>query len=683
MPRFLTRSLPFFLVFIFAFFSSAALAQDSGFRSAYEAFLNKDYAGALARARAGGAAGPDLKDYERWMLGKSKLETGDFPGAIADLAAVTKDEPGSLLAPRARAALGSAYFGKGDFKKASEILQQALPTLSGDVKAEALYVLGQAELAAGDKVAAIAHWKQAYLETPGSSVEEGVLAKLESFQAATFSSEEKLRRANGLFDAKKYGKALEVYESILAGTPGDSAARVMKGECLFNLKRYGDAALYLEGAGTGLPAERARAARLHLGISLLRSQQESRALGALADVQSQYPGTPEGEEALYRIGMIYLEAGRFEEAGTAMERLAGAYAQGNFRDKGLWAVSWAAYKRSAWGEAKKFLQLMELGAADGPTQGKALYWLGRVFEKTGEGKQAQTQWTRAGQVAPYSYYGVLALKRLKGIESISSVPDLPPEWRVGKSAPAAAGGSGSAAVPSGDYHLKKALALYRIGLGKESLPEIAALIEENKGHPAALAHVLEAAKKSDAFYLSILLGQKYWEHFKGLFPTPAVAEDYRTGLLYPYAFRSLVETSAREFSLEPFLVVGLMRQESGFMPWAVSSANAQGLMQLLPSTAAPRARALGLSGYDLFDPADNIRLGTGELANMLSRFDGNWIQAFAAYNAGPGRARQWAQEFGGLPPDEFVEEIPFSETNLYVKLVLRNYWSYRLLYGRS
>jgi soluble lytic murein transglycosylase len=92
---------------------------------------------------------------------------------------------------------------------------------------------------------------------------------------------------------------------------------------------------------------------------------------------------------------------------------------------------------------------------------------------------------------------------------------------------------------------------------------------------------------------------------------------------------------------------------------------------------------LGLSGYDLFDPADNIRLGTAELANMLSRFDGNWIQAFAAYNAGPGRARQWAQEFGGLPPDEFVEEIPFSETNLYVKLVLRNYWSYRLLYGRS
>jgi soluble lytic murein transglycosylase len=86
-----------------------------------------------------------------------------------------------------------------------------------------------------------------------------------------------------------------------------------------------------------------------------------------------------------------------------------------------------------------------------------------------------------------------------------------------------------------------------------------------------------------------------------------------------------------------------------------------------------------MSGFDLMNPADNIRLGTAELAAMLERFSGNWIHAFAAYNAGPARVQKWAAEFGSLAPDEFIEEIPFAETNLYVKLVLRNYWSYKML----
>ena len=105
-------------------------------------------------------------------------------------------------------------------------------------------------------------------------------------------------------------------------------------------------------------------------------------------------------------------------------------------------------------------------------------------------------------------------------------------------------------------------------------------------------------------------------------------------------------------------------------------------MQLLPSTAAPRARALGLSSFDLFNPADNIRLGSHELSEMIKRFGGNWAYAIAAYNAGPGRSDQWSASFGNLKTDEFIEEIPYAETNLYVKLVLRNYWVYRML-GKS
>ena len=164
------------------------------------------------------------------------------------------------------------------------------------------------------------------------------------------------------------------------------------------------------------------------------------------------------------------------------------------------------------------------------------------------------------------------------------------------------------------------------------------------------------------------------------FADPQSAESFRTSLQYPFAYRSLIEQSAAQQGLPAALIVALMRQESAFMPWISSSANARGLMQLLPSTATPRAKAAGIPVGDLFDPTYNIQVGSAELKAMLERFSNNWLLAFSAYNAGPGRAKEWSSSFGELKPDEFTEEIPFAETNLYVKLVLRNYWSYRTLY---
>ncbi len=154
------------------------------------------------------------------------------------------------------------------------------------------------------------------------------------------------------------------------------------------------------------------------------------------------------------------------------------------------------------------------------------------------------------------------------------------------------------------------------------------------------------------------------------------AENYRNQIQFPVAFKTLVQKYAREYSVSPYLVMALMRQESAFQPWVSSSANAQGLMQLLPSTANMRAKALGIRLEDLFDPEQNIQVGTAELSNLLGRFSGDWVGTIAGYNAGPGRPPQWRAQFGKLDPDEFIEEIPFSETNLYVKLVLRNYWIY-------
>jgi soluble lytic murein transglycosylase-like protein len=154
-------------------------------------------------------------------------------------------------------------------------------------------------------------------------------------------------------------------------------------------------------------------------------------------------------------------------------------------------------------------------------------------------------------------------------------------------------------------------------------------------------------------------------------------------MVYPTPFWNDVAQQARGTAVDPYLVLSIMRQESAFATTAVSSAGARGLMQLMPGTAQMVSRRLQLGTVTnalLEQPQFNIMLGTHYFASMLQRYDGNVVLALAAYNAGPGRADRWRQEWPATPQDEFIERIPFQETRLYIKLVLRNMMNYERLY---
>jgi soluble lytic murein transglycosylase len=124
-----------------------------------------------------------------------------------------------------------------------------------------------------------------------------------------------------------------------------------------------------------------------------------------------------------------------------------------------------------------------------------------------------------------------------------------------------------------------------------------------------------------------------------------------------------------------------MRQESAFDAGAVSSAGATGLMQLMPSTAAEEARRLGLGGEDFRVPSTNILLGTAHLGRLLKSF-GQLEKALAAYNAGSGAVRSWT-DGGARNLEEWVEDIPYPETNDYVRKVMGNLCVYNALEGRK
>lgn len=142
---------------------------------------------------------------------------------------------------------------------------------------------------------------------------------------------------------------------------------------------------------------------------------------------------------------------------------------------------------------------------------------------------------------------------------------------------------------------------------------------------------------------------------------------------FPLASQDGLVPQAQEAGIDPSWAYAILRAESAWMADARSGADARGLMQLLPSTAALVAKRNGITwtgGDSLYDPITNIILGTRYLAQMADRFNGAPWLASAAYNAGPGKVDQWLEARGTLPPDLFIATIPYKETREYVARVM-------------
>jgi len=160
----------------------------------------------------------------------------------------------------------------------------------------------------------------------------------------------------------------------------------------------------------------------------------------------------------------------------------------------------------------------------------------------------------------------------------------------------------------------------------------------------------------------------------------ACSRAYR--LAYPLAWWDTVLRWSSAYGVDPYLVLAVMREESGFLHTAVSSSDARGLMQLLPSTArwiAEEKLKIPYRESDLFSPDFNIRLGTWYLSHLLDQFGGDTAKAVAAYNGGQGNLRRWTS--GGIAsPGDLPAALRFTETREYLAKVLNSWLIYRWLY---
>jgi soluble lytic murein transglycosylase len=280
-----------------------------------------------------------------------------------------------------------------------------------------------------------------------------------------------------------------------------------------------------------------------------------------------------------------------------------------------------------------------------------LYWRGRAHAALGRGEEAKLYFHQL--VGQHHFYGLLSAEEL-------SQPILAPA----KPAPPTAAELAEASANTG---LINALKFYELELRFEGNREWNWQLR--KMNDRQLLAAGEFARRSDALDRMV-----------------ASADRAKVELdlvqRYPTPHEDIMQAATAGIGLDRAWVYGLIRQESRFVKTARSVVGASGLMQIMPRTATYVAKKIGMSGFTLTglnDTRTNITLGTQYLNMVLSNLGGSQTLATAAYNAGPGRPRQWRATLE--KPVEgaiFAESIPFSETRGYVKNVLANATWYSL-----
>ena len=160
-------------------------------------------------------------------------------------------------------------------------------------------------------------------------------------------------------------------------------------------------------------------------------------------------------------------------------------------------------------------------------------------------------------------------------------------------------------------------------------------------------------------------------------------EDKILKILYPIKYKEYVYKYSDELDMDPMLTFAIIKTESNFDKNAESKSGAIGLMQLMESTAKEQAKKMNIqySKEILYNPEQNLRLGLNYFNTLLDYYNQNYILAFAAYNAGIGNVQTWINN-GIIKEDgSDIENIPFKETNMYVRKILNTYEKYNKIYN--
>ena len=442
--------------------------------------------------------------------------------------------------------------------------------------------------------------------------------------------------------------------------------------------------------GTPLAPEQA----LTIGRSLLRGNRDQRGRGEamLLELAHDHPDSPEALAAAallsepLRPDPVLLDAlpksvqTASVDVAAARVRLAGgegglAVLQRWPDDPASWQLQWdlarEALLAGRWDEADTWLSAIPEAQLPDPLRARQQFWRGFSASKRGNDDDARQIWQALVSTQPPGYYTWRASARLEGadlpeLSGMEAISGLEADgMEADRSQP-------WTALDSGDPLIDQ---LWRLGWNREALETWQS--RDPAGDPSPQDLLVEGR-----LLMSV---NDYWSGLSRLWKSSLrlVDPDCPTRFLlhhsqHPKPLLTQFQEASQQEQVNLDLLLAIARQESRFSPAVASPVGAQGLLQLMPATAAEMAGE-ELSTEQLRQPDLNAVLGARYLASLLQQWDGNpWLVA-ASYNAGPGAAGSWLSPELEEDPELWTERIPYPETRLYTKKVLGNLWAYHQL----
>ncbi len=405
-----------------------------------------------------------------------------------------------------------------------------------------------------------------------------------------------------------------------------------------------------------------RDSRYYIGRSLGRTGDRRGANREYTRYAREYPNDRRAAEVLWLIALSYERNKELLKASKAYSDLAKKTSTHSYKNRALFRAGYCLYKNNYLTKSSQYFNSLKKRYPGSALSKQAAFWEAKALEKLSKQEEASAIYQELSKSKLRNYYVITARERLNNpFVFTENAADISETRLPGKLNKAVLAGQ-IFGEPWGSKELNRALR--NSGTSKQALINTYSAF-------AGIGVYDKAVMAADRLY------NRYY-HKK--------SERKVFEYLYPKHYSELILSIPDAKRVEDEFIFSIIRRESLFGHNAVSFAGARGLMQLMMPTANALAKSIGIGAVnvrDVFKPALNLQLGIKNIRELLQRFRQNKPAALAAYNSGDAAVRRWMDRYGTEDIDEFIENIEYSETNTFVKEVLKNYYFYRLLYANQ
>lgn len=644
-------------------------------------FDKGEYTAALPLVATPGLASTPLAGYGAYYTAMSQKALGRLDDAEATLVALDQRRPVGYLREAVRLERADLAIARGNASGAERLLESIDPGDTVDPE-EVLLRLGRTAELAGDTDRALRSYRRVYYEFPlttqAADAQQGIVRLQGTREVPANLLALELARGETLFGAKRWAQARAGFEPLARLTTDDDQRELIAlriAECDYYLDRSRQAR---EALRPWLETASRKAEARFFFLQATREIGEMDAYVAQSTrFLTDFPQSSWTEEVLNNLATHYIVSDDDAAAEGAFRELFTRFPRSRHSERAGWKLGWWAYRAGRYGEAA---QVFEQAAANFPRADYRpawLYWAGRAHDQLDERATANARYRLTATDYLNSYYGRLASRLL----TERNEPLLTAAVAIEPAAPP------TSLIPS-DPVVRQFIALELYDNALRELQYAQQAWGDSPAVQATIAWIRNARAQGLASTDRFQNLRGAINQMKRAYPQYLAAGGEQLPpdvlrVIFPLDYWPLIRKYAEEQQLDPYLMAALVAQESTFTADIRSGANAYGLMQLIPSTGRRYATKVGIRPFStasLTRPETNVRLGMTYFKDLVDRFGGAHF-ALASYNAGESRVARWIAEKPGIPQDEFIDDIPFPETQNYVKRILGTAEDYRRLYG--